>query len=217
MAAAETVAYDVRWRASSESVWKERRYPVGPRITLGDVERGLIYSVQVRSVAASGRSSDWVAYTVALPGTNRVGALALPTNVIGNQPSMWGMDTEVTYSAASPVEGEGTATISMSAGALVVGGTTINYGASSGSVTGAPGTSRRIYLYYDDPRLEGGTRALGIANNIVDTANVDGRIAITSLIVQFPAPGGTGGGGGGIGGGGGGGGSHEQPNQVQVQ
>ena len=216
MARPPAVAYVLRWReAGSDAVWQEKRFPVGPSLVLDEVERGTNYEMEVCSVAGNGRSSEWVPLAVNVAASNRVGALALPTNVIGNQPSMWGMDTEVTYSATSPVEGEGTATISMSAGALVVGGTTINYGASSASVTGAPGTSRRVYLYYDDPRLEGGTRALGVANNVVDTANVDGRIAITSLVVQFPAPGGSGGGGGGIGGGGGGGGSHDQPQVIQ--
>ena len=51
--------------------------------------------------------------------------------------------------------------------------------------------------------------ASGPAETPVAAANVYGRIAITSVKVTFPAPGGTGGGGGGIGGGGGGGGPHQ--------
>jgi len=215
MAAAEAVAYDVRWRAvGSESVWKERRFPVGPGIRLGEVSRGVTYEVQVCSVAENGQTSDWVAHTVTVPDTNRLGALALPTNVIGNRASMWNVDTSVTYAAATPESGQGTATVSVSAGTLVVGGSTILYGASSASISGAPGTSRTIYLYYDDPRMEGGSRPLGIADNIVESANADGRVAITALTIAFPAPGGTGSGGGGIGGGGGGGGANPRENQV---
>lgn len=215
MAYAQTIAYDVRWRqAGSDAPWTMRQFPADSGLTLPDLERGLPYDIELRSVAASGRVSTWVTANVSVAPTNRLGALALPTNIIGNQTSMWGMDTEVTYAASSPAEGAASATISMSAGTLVIGGTTINYSASTASVTGTAGTTRTFYLYYDDPRLQGGTHALGVVTNIVDTANVDGRIAIGSVTVQFPAAGSSGGGGGGIGGGGGGGGSHQQPQQI---
>lgn len=175
----------------------------------------MTYDVEARNIGANGRSSDWVEATVVVPDTNRKGALALPTNVVGNQASMWNMGTEVTYSAVSPATGDSVATISISASSLIVGGRTINYGASSAQITGEAGTSKKVYLYYDDPRWQGGNRPLGVTDNIVNSANVNGRIAITSLTLKFPEPGSSGGGGGDIGGGGGGGGAHEHPQMVQ--
>ncbi len=181
---------------------------------LRDLERDEDYEVEARSLGVGDLASAWVAQTVNVPATNRIGALALPPNVITNQSSMWGMDTEVTYAAVSPISGDAEATISMTAGTLVVGETTIGYGASSALVTGTPGTSRLAYLYYDDPKLQGGSLELGVATTPVEASNVYGRVAITSVLVEFPAPGSTGGGGGGIGGGGGGGGPHRPEQQA---
>ncbi len=201
----------VRWRLVGTDGWQVRSFVPGAQIAIKEISRGGDYEVEARSVGMRGLASDWVGATIAIPITNRVGALALPPNVVVNQSSMWGMDTEVTYSAASPETGDATATISMSAGSLVIGTTTISYGASSAAVTGPPSTSRTVFLYYDDPNFEGGTRTLGVADTPVAAANVYGRVAITSVVVTFPAPGGSGGGGGSIGGGGGGGGPMQPP------
>lgn len=211
--------YEIRYQPSNDDTvdWVTESVPATQNVALKGLQPGVQYLFEARSVAANGRSSDWVPVLVAVPGTNRTGALALPTNVIGNRASMWDINTSVTYAASSPATGQGSATINVSAGTLVIGGSTINYGASSATVSGAAGTSRTVYLYYDDPRLQGGSRALGIANTVVESANADGRVAIIALRIDFPAPGGTGGGGGGIGGGGGGGGTGNQIANQQIQ
>lgn len=215
--AARIAFYEIRYQPANDDTvdWIVECVPATPSVALKGLEPGVMYLFEARSIGANSRSSEWVPVLVTVPGTNRTGALALPTNVIGNRASMWNVDTSVTYQATSPAEGASTATISVSAGTLVIGGSTIAYGASSATLTGTAGTSRTVYLYYDDPRLQGGSRALGIADNVVDSANVDGRIAITSLEVKFPAAGSSGGGGGGIGGGGGGGGAYN-PRENQV-
>ena len=203
-------AIDVRWRRTGTDAWEVRRFLPNAPIQIRDVDLAQDYEVQAQSIGLPGvPPSAWVGVTVTVPATNRTGVLALPPNAITNQSSMWGMDTSVTYSAVSPETGDATATISMTAGSLIVGDKAIAYGASSASVTGAPSTSRTVYLYYDDPRLEGGTKTLGVADTPVAAANVYGRVAITEVKVTFPAPGSSGGGGGGIGGGGGGGGPRQ--------
>lgn len=213
---APAVAYDVRYRiAEGDADWTVERFPLAAEIIIGGVLRGTAYEAEICAVAANGRTSAWVPCPVTVPDTNRTGALALPANVIGNQASMWDVDTSVTYASEADTEGLAQATISVSAGTLVIGSQTISYGASSAVVTGAAEEQRTVYLYYDDPRLAGGSKPLGVADNIVDSANVYGRIAITSLKITFPVAGGTGGGGGGIGGGGGGGGARD-PEQQQV-
>lgn len=208
-------AIEIRWRIVGDDAWMIRRYPVGTPVTLRDLERDEDYEVEARNIGVGDLASAWVAATITVPATNLTGALALPPNVVTNQSSMWGMDTEVTYAAESPLSGDSEATISMSAGTLVVGEVDISYDASSAAVTGAPSSSRVVYLYYDDPRLEGGARELGVSDTPVGAANVYGRVAITPVLLQFPGPGDTGGGGGGIGGGGGGGGPHT-PQQPQL-
>lgn len=209
--------YEIRYRPADDddADWLAERVPPTPNIALTGLQSGVLYLFEARSIGGNGRSSDWVPVLVTVPETNRTGALALPTNVIGNRASMWNVDTSVTYAATSPAAGASSATISVSAGTLVIGGSTIAYGASSATVTGTAGTSKIVYLYYDDPRMQGGSRVLGVADNVVESANVDGRIAVTSLKIDFPAAGGSGGGGGGIGGGGGGGGANNPvANQV---
>lgn len=198
-------AIEVRWRITGTDAWQLRRFLPDAPIQIREIDRDESYEVEARSLGYPGvEPSAWVTATVAVPDTNRRGVLALPPNAITNQSSMWGMDTSVTYAAASPLSGDATATISMTAGSLIVGDKTISYGASSATVTGPPSTSLTVYLYYDDPRLEGGTKTLGVATTPVAASNVYGRVAITSVKINFPAPGDTGSGGGGIGGGGGG-------------
>lgn len=204
-------AIEVRWRETGTEAWQVRRFLPEAPIQIREIERAEGYDIQARALGVGELTSVWVAATIVVPDTHRKGVLALPPNAIANQTSMWGMDTEVTYSAVSPITGDATATISMSAGHLIIGDSTVAYAASSASVTGPPGTSRTVFLYFDDPRLQGGTRPLGVADTPVAAANVYGRVAVTSLKVTFPAPGGSGGGGGGIGGGGGGGGPSPPP------
>ena len=202
-------AIEVRWRLAGDAAWQLRRYVPGAQIKIREIGRGDEYEVEARSIGVGQLASDWVPATVLITPTNRTGPLALPTNVVGNQSSMWNIGTSVTYAAVSPTSGDGEATISVSAASLIVGSRTINYAASSATITGAPGTSKRVYLYYDDFNFRGGSRPLGVADNIVSAANADGRIALTSLLLNFPEPGGSGGGGGDAGGGGGGAGPRD--------
>ena len=203
---------EIRWRRVGDTGgWQSRRYLPGAKIQIREIERASEYVVEARSIGVGQLVSEWVPATVTVRPTNRTGALALPTNVVGNQASMWDVDTSVTYAAVSDASGNSEATISVSAGTLVIGGATINYGASSATVTGAADGTLRVYLYYDDPRWQGGSRPLGVTTSIVESANVPGRVAITSLLLTFPPAGESGGGGGGIGGGGGGGGAHQPP------
>jgi len=206
-----TVSYDVRWRPTGDSVsaWQGRRFPRNQAIQLEELERGIAYDIEIRSVGQNGRSSAWVPATVSVASNSRLGAAALPN--IANQQSMWNLDTSVTYAASSTVGGDSTATISVTAGALVIGSVTVNYGASSTMVDGDAGEEVTLYLYYDDPFLHGGTLPLGMTTDIVETANVDGRVAISSITLKFPAAGGSSTGGGGIGGGGGSGGVRNPP------
>lgn len=202
-------AIEVRYRLAGDTAWQVRRYVPGAQIKIREIERGDEYEVEARSIGVAQLASEWVPVTVLVTPTNRTGALALPTNVVGNQSSMWNIGTSVTYAAVSPTSGDSEATISVSAASLIVGSRTINYAASSATITGAPGTSKRVYLYYDDFNFRGGSRPLGVADNIVSAANADGRIALTSLLLNFPEPGGSGGGGGDAGGGGGGAGPRD--------
>jgi len=206
-----SVAIEVRWRPTGDtvSVWQAKRFSVSQALQLAELERGVAYDVQVRSIGANGRSSAWVDAAVAVASTNRRGAAALPN--IANQQAMWDVDTSVTYAASSTSGGVSTATISVSAGTLVIGGATVTYGASSITVDGAAGEQMTLFLYYDDPVLQGGTLPLGMTTSIVDSANVDGRVAISTVQLTFPPAGGSSTGGGGIGGGGGSGGVKNPP------
>lgn len=206
-----TVAVEVRWRRIGEDAdaWQVRRFLPGAKAEIRAIERADEFEVEACAIGVGDLRSKWVAANVTVPPTHRTGPLALPTNVVGNQSSMWNIGTSVTYAAVSPTSGDSEATISVSAASLIVGSRTINYAASSATITGAPGTSKRVYLYYDDFNFRGGSRPLGVADNIVAAANADGRIALTSLLLNFPEPGGSGGGGGDAGGGGGGAGPRD--------
>lgn len=212
----DTVAYDLRYRpiGSDEYAWIVKRFEAGQSIQVEEPLRGVQYEINLRSVAANGLSSAWVPYPVTVPNTNRTGAAALPN--IGNQQSMWDLQTSVTFAATSSAEGNSVATISVTAGDLVLGDVTVSYGASSGTITGNAGDKIRVYLYYDDPFFEGGTRPLGITTNIVESANVNGRVAVSSIEFTFPAAGGSSTGGGSIGGGGGSGGIRDPNYQEQI-
>lgn len=216
---APTVAYDVRWRIADDAQdWTVKRFPLGVAIDIRDgLMRDTEYEGGIRSVAESGKTSQWVPFAVTVPGTNREGAAALPVNAFANQASAWDVDTSVEYVASTDGSGDSVAVITVSAGSLVVGDVSVAYAASSASVAGEPQTEKRLYLYYDDPRLLGGARTLGVAESYVDSLRGAGRVAITSVLLQFPAigaPPNTG--GGGIGGGGGGGGAHNNPQQAPL-
>ncbi|WP_372382119.1 fibronectin type III domain-containing protein [Xanthomonas sp. NCPPB 1068] len=205
--------HEVRYRiiGAEPTEWVVQVVAASSDVTLDGLTRGAQYEIQIRAVARNGRKSNWVNVTSTVATTNREGAAALPTNAVANQASMWGLATSVTYAASTTAEGVATATISASAGSLVIGSKTINYGPSSATVSGAAGQVVKYYLYYDDPQLTGGSKVMGLASNIVDSANVDGRIALAPITVTFPAAGQSGSGGGSIGGGGGSGGAGSCP------
>lgn len=211
-----TAAYELRFRpvGSPDQAWQYRSQVVGQVFAVREMQRGTQYEAQIRSVGVNGRVSAWVDIQVEVPDTNRVGAAALPN--IGNQQAMWDMSTSVTYAASSDAEGASVATISVTAGTLIIGSVSVSYGASSATVTGAAGEKLIAYLFYDDPRLEGGSKALGVTTNVVETANVNGRIALSAVVVTFPAAGGTSTGGGSIGGGGGSGGARNPAYEEQI-
>lgn len=214
-----TVAIEIRWRRIGEAAdaWQVRRFLPGAKAEIRAIERADQFEVEACSIGVGDLRSAWVAVNVTVPSTNRTGALALPPNVVGNQASMWDVDTSVTYAAVSDAGGVSEATVSVSAGTLVVDRRTIPYGASSAQITGAAGDTVVIYLYYDDPQWQGGSRPLGVTTNVVESANAYGRLAITSLTLKFPPAGESGGGGGGIGGGGGGGGTRPPPGEAQQE
>ena len=125
---------------------------------------------------------------------------------IGNVASRWVAGTEVTYTASDT-----SATISVTAGTLQIADKQISYGASSAVLAGTADQVVTVWLYYDDLRLQGGTRTLGVTTDPVTSLAAPGRILISSLTITFDSVGGGGtGGGGDIGGGGGGSGSNNQ-------
>lgn len=215
---APAVFWDIRYRpAGSQDEWVTERIPVGAEIRLTGVQRGVTYEGEASAVSATGRRSSWRQWGVTVASTNRTGAAALPVNSIANQASGWDMDTSVEYLASTDGSGHAEAVITVSSGSLIVGDVTVTYAASSGSVVGEPGTQRRVYLYYDDPRLQGGVRALGIADTIVESMRGAGRVAIGNVTLAFPQIGDPPiSGGGGIGGGGGSGGAHVSPEEVPL-
>lgn len=213
------VANEVRYRQAlvgdfAASEWMMQSFPVGQDPVLEELARGVPYELQIRAVAANGKSSDWVDGSALLSATNRVGAAALPN--VGNQQSMWDLQTSVTFAATSDGSGNSVATISVTAGDLIIGSVTVSYGASSATITGTAGQKVTVYLYYHDPLLQGGSRQLNVTTNIVETANANGNIAISNLEITFPAAGGSSSGGGGIGGGGGSGGANTRPPQQEI-
>lgn len=199
------VNYEVRYRVGGQdpTEWVTQVFSASADIVLDELTRGTQYEIQIRAVARNGKKSGWVQVSKSIATTNREGAAALPTNIVANQASMWDVNTTVTYSATSDAAGVSIATVSVSAGTLVIGGQTIAYSASSATVSGTAGQVVTYYLYYDDPMLQGGSKTLGLASNVVDSANVDGRIAIVTVTLTFPAAGSTSSGGGSIGGSGG--------------
>jgi hypothetical protein len=102
-----------------------------------------------------------------------------------------------TYSAATT-----SATISIAAGTLQLGGTPISYSAMSVGVTGTAGTSATYNLYIEDFSYAGGSKSLVATTSAFTPYENDARIYLGQVTVTFPASGTTGGSGGGAGGGG---------------
>lgn len=209
------IAQELRYRivGAEDTAWVVDRIRAGQNIEMRNVRRGITYDIEIRNIDHTGRMSAPASFQHTVGTTFREGALALPVNTVANRASVWDVDTSVTYSATDSV-----AIVSVSAGTLVIGGASISYGASSASVPGAPETKKKIYLYYDDPQLRGGSVDLGVTDDYITSLAGDGRIAIISLEITFPAvgaPPSTG--GGGIGGGGGGGGATNPGTEQQIQ
>lgn len=199
--AAPTLSIEVRWRvAESGQPWSVRRYPPeASNITIPGLIRGVSYEGQARSIGPGGLSSLWVPITFDVADGNRTSSTSLPPVTVGNVSSRWISGTEISWSGTDT-----NITLSVTAGVLQVGDQQISYGASSVEITGTAGEVRTVYLYYDDPYWEGGSRTLGATTDIVASMAQTGRVLIDQVTVTFAASGGTSSGGGDIGGGGGG-------------
>jgi hypothetical protein len=197
--------YELRWRiAGSDGAWLTKRVEANTdHVRISGLTRGVSYEGFARAISSFGAASDWAPMDFVVEGITNEGPLNFPPVTVGNVSSRWVEGTEVTFTATDTE-----ATINVTAGVLQVGDQQVNYGASSATVTGTAGSSRVVYLYYDDPRFQGGSRTLGTTDSSVDSMADYGRIFITGIRITFDTVGGGGvGGGGGIGGGGGGTGS----------
>lgn len=182
------------------------RIPDGADITLSDVVRGVTYEVEVRNVDHTGRLSAPATFTHTVSAAAREGALALPVNAIANIPSTWAQGAVVGFSATNQY-----LTVNVTASTLVVGAQTVSYSASSTTISSSPGEAVSYYLYYDDPLMQGGTRALGITEDYIESIQGYGRVAVGSLRVTAPLDDTTITGGGSISGSGGGNGAGQCP------
>lgn len=114
----------------------------------------------------------------------------------------WVSGAAITYSASAGTPA--TATINVASGTYRAGQQTRDYEASSATLTGAAGSSVLYYLYYADPDLSGGSKALQVTTDPAVPFATAGNIIIGQVQVAYPASG-SGSGGGSTGGGGGGG------------
>ena len=115
----------------------------------------------------------------------------LPAITFSNYGSGWsGLSLSYTSTTTS-------ATITASAATLIAGSVSINYNASSATVSGSPGTSYTYYLYYQDPTHAGGSCTLLGAGTQVGALRSDANVYIAAMTVTFPSSGSGGGGGGG--------------------
>lgn len=105
----------------------------------------------------------------------------------------------VTYSAAAG--NPPTATITVSAGSILLAGETINYNAMTVNVTGQfNGSAVSYFLYVDDQFMAGGSRTLIATTVATDLSTGRNRIFMGAVSVNYPTTGtgtGTGGAGGG--------------------
>lgn len=106
---------------------------------------------------------------------------------VGNFGSAWN-GLELSYTSTST-----TATISASAATLDTGSASIAYNASSVGTTGTAGQTKTYYLFYDDPKYQGGSIPLGGTTNYRNTIRGNGRLFLGKIDVVFPSSG-TGGG-----------------------
>lgn len=139
-------------------------------------------------------------------GTNSVGfdAIRLVKQITDQRslPQIAVTNYRSKYNGPSPGYSSTTtsATISVGAFSYVIGSITVNYNASSVTVTGTAGTTVTYFLYFDDPTYAGGTPALVATTNGMDCYVADGRVFLGSISVTFPSSGtgsGSGSGGGG--------------------
>lgn len=202
--AAPTLSIEVRWRVQgSGQPWAVGRYPPeASNITIPGLIRGLTYEGQARAIGPGGLGSLWVPITFDVADGNRTSSTALPPVMVGNVSSRWVSGTEISWSGTDTA-----ITLSVTAGLLQVGDQQISYGASSTEITGTASEVRTVFLYYDDPYWEGGSRTLGVTTDSVASMAQPGRVLIDQLTVAFAASGGSSSGGGDIGGGGGGSGT----------
>lgn len=117
----------------------------------------------------------------------------MPTVTFGNYGSGWSSLT-FNYTATTT-----SATITASAATLQAGDNAISYNSSSVAVTGSAGTTRKYYLYYDDPNLDGGSQTLRATTSSTVALASDARLYLGLATVTFPSSGtGSGPGGGGF-------------------
>lgn len=198
-------AVQARWKLAGvdpSSGYTYQTFPLGVPVNIHRLTPGLAYEVGLRYLGPL--PSDWTTITHTVAASNRQGVRALPPGSSGNVGSRWVSGATVTWTATDTL-----ATIDVSAGDLQIGDDTVSYSASSAQVSGVASEVKTVHLYYDDPGWNGGTRTLGVTEDITETVRYR-RIYIASLQITFDSAGGTGtSGGGGIGGGGGGSGQFE--------
>lgn len=85
--------------------------------------------------------------------------------------------------------------ISISAATLRAGSVAVAYNASSINVAGSAGTTKTVYLYYDDDNLNGGSCTPNATTSIITALSGDGRVLLGSLSITYPTSGTTSGGG----------------------
>lgn len=205
MAKSPVIAVEVRYRpleggpGDADGAWTYQRFAPGEQIALRNLRRGVAYQVQARNLGVGELASGWTEVSVTVPNSNRTGAAGQLPVAAGNVTSRWVSGTAVNYTSTDTQ-----ATVTVTAGVLQIGGKQIAYGASSVVVAGTANEIKKLYLYYDDLYLQGGTRTLGATTSPVASMSSGGRILIAALNVTFAPTGGTVTGGGDIGGGGGG-------------
>lgn len=205
---APTLSIQVRWRvALSGQPWTYGSYPPeATNITIPGLSRGVSYEGEARSVGPGGAASAWVPITWDVADGNRTSSTALPPVTVGNVSSRWISGTEISWSGTDT-----SITLSVTAGVLQVGDQQISYGSSSAAITGVADELRTVYLYYDDPYWEGGSRTLGVTTDSVASMSKTGRVLIDQVTVKFASTGGSSSGGGDVGGSGGGSGTGTCP------
>lgn len=86
--------------------------------------------------------------------------------------------------------------ISISAATLRAGSVAVAYNASNINVAGSAGTTKTVYLYYDDDNLDGGSRTPAATTSLITALSDNGRVLLGSVSITYPTSGTTSGGGG---------------------